>query len=49
MSSPAAGPDGPRAQYGALQGDLAKLHALFGPKPEVDAPRGDRCNEQHRN
>ena len=30
----AAGPGGPRAHYGALQSDLRKLHALFGPKPE---------------
>ena len=30
----AAGPGGPRAHYGALQGDLRKLHALFGSKPE---------------
>jgi hypothetical protein len=32
----AAGPGGPRAHYGALQNDLANLHALFGPKREAD-------------
>ena len=26
-----AGPEGPRARYGALQGDLSRLHQLFGP------------------
>lgn len=31
-----AGPIGPRAQYGALQADLRKVYALFGPKGGSD-------------
>jgi hypothetical protein len=32
----AAGPVGPRAQYGALQADLRAIYALFGPKGGSD-------------